>query len=372
VVRLETKVSSLGVQIFNSYIVATLIMSTLELRMARLQDSSEYLGDTARLNEILSERGYLFLRDALGRKKIERVGGDIISVLKSFGFVPPGESEAVWSGKVPSGNELTLGHGGAVTRINNLPSIKNLILRGGQVILLKRLLGGEIFSWVENKDRGIRIMLPGKMSYSSVGGVKGTTVTPAHQDNYFFRTPNYYTTWIPLMDTDESVGGLAIAEGSHRNGYYQHWYRGPEYLGVPENRQEAESWSVSGGSPATGDMRAEDFAMTWLNADYLAGDLLIFHPLMLHRGLENTSNKIRLSADIRYQRRGTPTIWRARHTFSYSKRFEAELRDTVAKMGVEPTLALKVIDRLYVEGPRPEGLKTRARAVAKSLTVTSK
>ena len=164
------------------------------------------LGDATRLNEILSESGYLFLRDALGRKRTQKASDDIISVLKSFGFVPPDASEAVWSGKVPSGNELTLGHGSAVTRINNLPSIKNLILRGGQVSLLKRLLGGEVFSWVENKDRGIRMMLPGKMSYSTVGGVKGTTVTPAHQDNYFFRTPNYYTTWIPLVDIDESVG----------------------------------------------------------------------------------------------------------------------------------------------------------------------
>jgi hypothetical protein len=340
--------------------------------MARLQDSSDHLGDATRLNEILSESGYLFLRDALGRKRTQKASDDIISVLKSFGFVPPDASEAVWSGKVPSGNELTLGHGSAVTRINNLPSIKNLILRGGQVSLLKRLLGGEVFSWVENKDRGIRIMLPGKMSYSTVGGVRGTTVTPAHQDNYFFRTPNYYTTWIPLVDIDESVGGLAIAEGSHRNGYYQHWYRGPEYLGVPENRQEAESWSASGGSPATGEIRAEDLAMTWLNADYLVGDLLIFHPLMLHRGLENKSDRIRISADVRYQRKGTPTIWRARRTFSYSKKFEAELRDTVAKMEVEPGLALKVIDKLYVEGPKPEGLKTLARAAAKTLSVKKK
>ena len=73
-------------------------------------------------------------------------------------------------------------------------------------------------------------------------------------------------------------------------------------------------------------MRAEDLTMTWLNADYLVGDLLMFHPLMLHRGLENKSDRIRISADVRYQRKGTPTIWRARRTFSYSKKFEAELR----------------------------------------------
>src|SRR5580658_10301204 len=99
--------------------------------MARLQDSSKYLDDTAKLNEILSQKGYLFLRGALGRKKVEKVSGDIIAVLKSYGFVPPGSSEALWSGKVPSGNELTLGYGGAVKKINNLPSIRELILRGG-------------------------------------------------------------------------------------------------------------------------------------------------------------------------------------------------------------------------------------------------
>ena len=41
-------------------------------------------------------------------------------------------------------------------------------------------------------------------------------------------------------------------------------------------------------------------------------------------------------------------------------------------MEVEPGLALKVIDKLYVEGPKPEGLKTRARAAAKILSVNKK
>lgn len=336
--------------------------------MARLQDSSKYLDDTEKLNQILSERGYLFLRDALGRKRVQRVSHDIIRVLKSYGFVPPGASEAVWSGKVPAGDELSLGFGGAVKKINSLPSIAELILRGGQVTLLKRLLGGEIFSWVENRDRGIRIMLPGKLSYSNVGGVKGTTVTPAHQDNYFFRTPVYITTWIPLMDIDEAVGGLAIAADSHVNGYYQHWYKGTEYLGVPETREEAKSWSASGGYPATGEARAEDYQRTWLNTDYMAGDLLMFHPMMLHRGLENTSDKIRLSADIRYQRKGTPTIWRARRTFKYSKKFETEMRNAVAQLGLDPGTALRVIDRMYVEGPKKDDLKRRARATAKALS----
>ncbi len=336
--------------------------------MARLQDSSKHLEDPAKLNEILSERGYVFLRAALGRRKILAVSNDIIDVLKAYGFVPPGASEALWSGKVPSGNELSLGYGGAVKKINSLPSIRELILRGGQVSLLKKLLGGEIYSWVENRDRGIRIMLPGRLSYSNVGGVKGTTVTPAHQDNYFFRTPNYVTTWIPLMDIDEAVGGLAIAEGSQRNGYYQHWYRGAEYLGVPENKEEARSWSTSEGRPATGEVKAERFSWTWLNTDYQAGDLLMFHPMMLHRGLENTSTKIRLSADIRYQRRGTPTIWRARHTFTYSKKFETSIRETVNGLGLEPNIALKVIDQLYVEGPNASDLKARAKGAARAIS----
>jgi ectoine hydroxylase-related dioxygenase (phytanoyl-CoA dioxygenase family) len=208
-------------------------------------------------------------------------------------------------------------------------------------------------------------MLPGKRSYSNVGGLKGTTVTPAHQDNYFFRSPHYYTTWIPLMDIDESVGGLAIADASHRSGYYQHWFRGSEQLGVPQNADEARSWSASGGSPATGDVKAEDLEQRWLNADYRAGDVLIFAPMMLHRGLENTSDKIRISADIRYQKRGTPTVWRARHRFTYSQNYAAKLRETVGGLGLEPSVALRVVDRLYVEGPTNVDLRTRAQATAK-------
>ncbi len=340
----------------------------MQALMGRLQDSSRHLDDPAKLKEIFSEKGYIFLRDALGRKKILAVSEDIIRILKRFGFVPPGASEAVWSRKVPSDNTLAQGYGGSQKSIDNLPSIKKLILRGGQVSLLRKLVGGDVFSFVENRDRGIRIMLPGKMSYSNVGGVKGTTVTPAHQDNYFFRSNDFYTTWIPLMDIDESLGGLAIAEGSQRNGYYQHWFRGSEQLGVPGNPGEARSWSASNGIPAPADVRGEDFLQKWLNADYRAGDLLIFSPMTLHRGLENTSNKIRISADVRYQRRGTPTVWRARHKFTYSQNYAGKLRETVGKLGLEPSLALRVIDKLYVEGPTSTDLETRVRVAAKELS----
>ena len=54
-------------------------------------------------------------------------------------------------------------------------------------------------------------------------------------------------------------------------------------------------------------MRARDtIGGRWLTADYKAGDLLIFTIFTLHTSTNNTTNKIRLSTDSRYQLASEP------------------------------------------------------------------
>ncbi len=39
----------------------------------------------------------------------------------------------------------------------------------------------------------------------------------------------------------------------------------------------------------------------WVTGDYQQGDVLIFHSLMLHRALDNQTDRMRVSVDYRYQ-----------------------------------------------------------------------
>ncbi len=44
----------------------------------------------------------------------------------------------------------------------------------------------------------------------------------------------------------------------------------------------------------------------WLTTEFQAGDLLTFSTYTIHASLDNRSNRIRLSSDLRYQRASDP------------------------------------------------------------------
>ena len=40
---------------------------------------------------------------------------------------------------------------------------------------------------------------------------------------------------------------------------------------------------------------------TWASSGFAAGDVLLFHSMVVHKGVPNHSNKLRMSMDVRYQ-----------------------------------------------------------------------
>jgi ectoine hydroxylase-related dioxygenase (phytanoyl-CoA dioxygenase family) len=78
------------------------------------------------------------------------------------------------------------------------------------------------------------------------------------------------TTWMPLTDIPIALGGLAVRPGGHRHG--------------PQRPR-----------PLAGTERG------WATTDYRAGDVIIFHCLTPHAALPNLTDRLRLSADFRWQ-----------------------------------------------------------------------
>ena len=109
--------------------------------------------------------------------------------------------------------------------------------------------------------------------------------TPSHQDYIHIRgTEETYTAWIPLGPCPTELGGLSVLSGSHRDGIYpvQPAF-GAGGLGIDTAPLEANG-------------------LYWVSGDYEVGDALFFHSHAVHKALPNqTSDRIRLSVDYRYQ-----------------------------------------------------------------------
>jgi hypothetical protein len=126
------------------------------------------------------------------------------------------------------------------------------------------------------------------------------TATQAHYDLVYLRegTDRVLSSWIPLGACPISRGGLIYLEGSHRRVLQEE----------AEGRLQRPAASITADLPAL----AADHGARWLVADYEAGDMLVHSAHIIHASLDNVDpdGTMRLSTDIRYQRRDDPIDWR--------------------------------------------------------------
>ena len=150
------------------------------------------------------------------------------------------------------------------------------------------LIGPEI---TVNGDYWIRFKMP----------TGGESVFPWHQDSIYYNgnvdpgeqvtfseESQILTVWIPMVDVDERNGCLQVISGSHKQGL-----RPPrrDENGRLVPVEDVESW---------GEVQ---------NVRMKVGDVLVFGNLTFHRSLENTSEDIRWSIDLRYSPTDSPLEW---------------------------------------------------------------
>ncbi|MDA4122548.1 MAG: phytanoyl-CoA dioxygenase family protein [Thaumarchaeota archaeon] len=332
----------------------------------------------------MSEDGYVFLRNFLDRETVNAVLDDFIRILKAHGYVVPGATTSpVWSGKEQKGEDFSpLPPRGAVIRaVASLESLRKLYTSKELLDVLGTLFGGEAYSMGENDDR-LRAVPPTKAEVlrKYAKNPAGTSFA-SHQDHETLRYPDgsafpFYTVWVPVMKITEDVGGLFLVKGSHKSGFYKHYTLKGEDMGAPIDQAELRRWVRLGAIPASGNSEPAQGKKTLLRSDYIPGDVIIFQPQMLHRGLPNSSKVFRLSADFRYAKRGAPKIWRADKKIEYIYAYYQELDLGLKKLKIDPSMASTIRNRLFVEGPaRTKGKTLRrriegARKSLKSMTPT--
>ncbi|MFD2580396.1 phytanoyl-CoA dioxygenase family protein [Novosphingobium colocasiae] len=105
-------------------------------------------------------------------------------------------------------------------------------------------------------------------------------ITPVHQDGFYSPgIEGYRPVWTALVDCPREVGGLMIAVGEHKRGFFHNLARTKTFA-IPEGVITPDSWATT---------------------DFTAGDVLVVHPHTPHAGTPNRSDRLRVTFDTRVQ-----------------------------------------------------------------------
>jgi hypothetical protein len=238
--------------------------------MQPFTESTPLLGTPGALRRRAAEDGYLYFHRLLHAEPILAVRREILDVCARHGFLAPGtDPDAARAAPGIHWREGDPEYMAAYDDIQRLQSFHALAHAGPLLEALRQLFGEEVLVHPRNIAR---VMFPQNNQFT----------TPAHQDYVHIQgTEETWTAWIPLGECPRSLGGLEVLAGSHRAGV------------LP-----ARSAYGAGGLG----VETEHLGLEWRGQDFACGDVLLFHSLCVHRGIDNTTpHTIRLSVDYRYQ-----------------------------------------------------------------------
>lgn len=241
--------------------------------MKQLRTSNDLLTDPSALRSRFAEDGYLHLRNVVSLDVVAHAKRSVMAWFEARDAIRVADGEPLWEGADisslyanPAGDGSTKSPGLPTTRawesLATHPSMKALyeLVLGEPGVVLP--IGDYQFTW------------PGKPG----------TWDFIHQDGPYWPGLELFTCWIPLMNIDEKLGGIALVPGMHRDGSML-----PDLASGAKDARSIPNDRIP----------LESFART----DYAPGDLVIFHRFLPHSGLPNEHDRLRLSIDFRIRRR---------------------------------------------------------------------
>jgi ectoine hydroxylase-related dioxygenase (phytanoyl-CoA dioxygenase family) len=238
------------------------------------RDSTPIISEPSELRVRAESDGYLFFRNLLPVADVLRVRAAMLAEARHSGWLRDGANDDT----VKTELEPVVEGGGDAwhrfyCRVYRRRELHALNHHPALIRAFEALFGDGVLS----HPRVIgRAMFPRTQRFT----------TPPHQDYFYIRgTPDTWTTWIPLGDCPEELGGLAVAPGSHLDGL------------LPVERAEGA------GGHSVGTRREQ----TWASGAFSAGDVLAFHSHTVHQARDNcTPDRLRLSCDFRFQAVSAP------------------------------------------------------------------
>ncbi len=239
--------------------------------VGELKSSNDVFDNSVSLRARMEDEGYLFFKGVLSVPALHRVRKDILLLCRKFGWLDEKADlmDGIYrGGPFPSNQEYNR----LYNKLLELDSFNALSISMELIELLGKIVEGPVLAHRRNIAR---ITFPGSAQ----------NTTQPHQDFMYIRgTPKTYTAWFPTGDCPKELGGLAVLEHSHQDGFIPH----------------VQAIGAGGHGIAT-----KGTTKRWLASAFEAGDLLVFHSHTIHGALENsTEDRLRISMDFRYQRAG--------------------------------------------------------------------
>jgi hypothetical protein len=237
-------------------------------------DATPLLDNPEALRQRAHEEGYLFFKNRLPVDDIQDLRHQVLKIAQTHGWLHPSAdiAEGLGAPDAPRYQEKTGNGHSFYSDIQKCRDFHALALHPRLIRPLEILFDEPVLPHSRNI---LRLLMPDSARYS----------TPPHQDYFYIGgSQETWTTWFPLGDCPDELGGLACAPGTHR-------------LGNMET-QKAEG---AGGRGVDIDSETR-----WATSPMACGDVLYLHSLVVHQGRDNRSNYVRLSCDYRYQPRSHP------------------------------------------------------------------
>jgi len=128
------------------------------------------------------------------------------------------------------------------------------------------------------------------MPYKWLRAVQYDKFTGVHMDRVYFDScisDILHTTWIPLGDISTSEGSLMVIPGSHKSDQFL------EYSKTRVGKDGTESgWLSDDANSIKG--------VQWATTNFEIGDLCVIHPSLIHMTSSNTTDRYRISCDVRW------------------------------------------------------------------------
>jgi len=246
-----------------------------------LRGSSDVADDREGLLARLEEDGYLYLPGYLGRTDVLQARHTILHYMA--------EHEAMEPGSRPL--DGVMGQYGRNVGMMGKPAITHhpdvaKVLAADRLFKLHSLIHGEPVATFD---------------YKWLRAVGNDACTGAHMDHVYMGqgSARVMTVWIPLGDIPVEQGTLTICPQSHRSPGFERLRN--TYGRMDVDRDLTEGWFTRNPEEVT-----RKFGGIWQTGDMQAGDIITFGMHLMHASTTNTTDKWRLSCDVRFQPAADP------------------------------------------------------------------
>lgn len=234
--------------------------------MQELNVSNRLLGNQKALQEAWERDGYWFFRDVLDQEAVGALRQKMIDHLAERHLVDPADPQYRYTG-VPLGDFRP-----CVEEMVGQKAYR-FITENANVNAFFEKLFGMPACWVPFNQ--YRATPPTPLEERATGPY----FDMIHEDGIYNEGLDFIICWIPLAEITAETGGLALADGLHK---------GP----CLHERSESGLNVI----PLRPDQIAPE---AWRRTTYQAGDVLLMSLRTVHSGLQNHSDRFRLSLDTR-------------------------------------------------------------------------